>query len=1291
MSLTSYIKENKSYDYIRTTHAGEILLEHGKEIDSILYKFNKYAFGSINNNVDINIYESNENIEFTLEEQSASNELLIYIAEECIESLQNELIVCKHILRDDVESINENLLDTFKSVKNYIGEITGKAKTKALEYANAIKEKMKDLGEFITMLIKNTIKTVADMVEKLMTILEKMNCTISALFEKIGFDKKEAELSWDELTKENIEKIKNDPKIIDKFKVYGEFEKVSEELKNDKELIVEVKFFKKKQKNEEEPEKEGTAINQNKNAKGWKGALWKACKQLFWWATVCVAIPGVVAAFFPGTFLALLVSLACKLAWSGYKIFKLWGQFKKVKSEWKTYDKKTKWISAVSLVLTVIAIAINIGTIASTAGKVLDAFAKTGGNLMAQANLGIQPDVLTRGFAAIVKTIKDGGSIGENFKDITSAFAQELHINVAKTVNTVVKKGQSAQEFLKDNDYISKVFKNSNHPWDELKDKGLQVGAKKIASTVQKFSDSDSLDMLFDGAEKGIGKKLAGFAQKYMDATGSPNPIQGIGTAVNKTLNLMNSNAGALCPAKMSAGFVKWLIQNHPDEMGVNGLCTIIGSTAEVATTITQTLDIVTAATDMLLTIPAVQFVPEYNGGFRIRLGEKGSKNYVYEVGKDDVRQVNKSDHKNDYEDIKKIIVDKNVEDRKNILEASKKEDNNEDIKNKLEEFKKNFENNIDSGECILIYGKRVKEDVNESYISLHDYLIMEGTTVAQIQKNLFDQEYDKSPEKSSNSSTSIYHYLYEPFKYWNKQLAAKKSGKKAGEEIDASGTKANTSHGEELVSLGKKILNKVFNGEYISSDEYKLIVSLYLGQKGQKFGPIIGDATKDNPESIKDGRLNDLFVRIIELTKKLKENKGSKLDGKNGQANSEIKLLYDSIIRILSHVKDWEIDVKNKKVTSLKIQVSDENAKKAAEQLKKRAKEKLPDDNISTKDVTDSVENNKDIPDELKDEIINVVKTSRNETESEEDTSTDKHIEGEDNDNKPDDNKPDDTSSNDESDDKDKKPIMLLIYGYGKDLANADKNGPRKEPYSMKGLFNTCEFMTITKGTSINNLKKLFGGIFNKQISEVYNVIVDKPCNDDKNLYDKKDNDTERPDLANLTNQEATKLINKKEEGEKLVEQNGKVSAAETPKEKEQLKKLHDTNNEAVENDKDLQSKLNEINPDLVDKDGNLNKEEWDRTNDILSEYQLSKHKEKSHKGFFGRMWDSIKKFFSGGDDSSNKHHKYTEKELDRLAELIAEKVKKKMKTEKTNESYEDIIFNQRKSLAQYIKENIK
>ena len=67
----------------------------------------------------------------------------------------------------------------------------------------------------------------------------------------------------------------------------------------------------------------------------------------------------------------------------------------------------------------------------------------------------------------------------------------------------------------------------------------------------------------------------------------------------------------------------------------------------------------------------------------------------------------------------------------KQLLESSKKDEDvdEKEITEKLKEFKENFEKNIDDGKCILIYGKRVDEETNESYMSLRDYLIIEGVT----------------------------------------------------------------------------------------------------------------------------------------------------------------------------------------------------------------------------------------------------------------------------------------------------------------------------------------------------------------------------------------------------------------------------------------------------------------------------------------------------------------------------------------------------------------------------------
>ena len=65
----------------------------------------------------------------------------------------------------------------------------------------------------------------------------------------------------------------------------------------------------------------------------------------------------------------------------------------------------------------------------------------------------------------------------------------------------------------------------------------------------------------------------------------------------------------------------------------------------------------------------------------------------------------------------------------KQLLESSKKDKDvdEKEITEKLKEFKENFEKKIDDGKCILIYGKKVDEETNESYISynsLHNYIL---------------------------------------------------------------------------------------------------------------------------------------------------------------------------------------------------------------------------------------------------------------------------------------------------------------------------------------------------------------------------------------------------------------------------------------------------------------------------------------------------------------------------------------------------------------------------------------
>ncbi len=1288
MKFSEYIKYNTTSitNNTRYTKIDErkLMLEHASDLDSVIYKYSLYA-NNISNHI---VNESRYDETFTLSEQAAANGLLRFVCEEYIESLNNELTLYEHIYND---TINEGLGDYFKKAKEVIVKAAKKGKDWVKDQIEAIQIQIQEIKEFLVQLANDVIKSVKDMTAKMMSLLEKFDCTIKGLFEKIKiFDIEELEKTWTDESKKVADQIKSNPKEIEKFNVYDDSE-------NKKDIIT------------EDEEKEGEAVNQTgKDKGGWKQSLWQAFKQLAIWAVVCVAIPGVVIAAFPGTFIALLVPLVCKLAWNGYKIVKLWKQFQKVKDEWSSYGKLQKWITVISMAASIVALICNFKSLAESTGPVLKGLYKSGFDLLSKANLGIQPDALQRGFAAVINMLKDGKFSMDDFQKsydaISDSFNQHITEKITKTVTAVVKKGQDGSEFIKNN-FEKNQFKTPQEFWNKVKPSFMNP---------KEVTDDGMYDVVADGYLKGgaggnaWSDKAIAIAKKLGEEK-SLTPVRGF----NDGLHEIFSGQGSVTGFRMSGKLLKEL-----SDAGCLGHDNIFGIVGSVANTVSQTTvfqDVVQAATSMLMTIPSVELAPENNGGFRVRLGEKGSKNYVYEVGKDDVRTVEKKDHTKEYDDIKKIIVDNNVEYMKQLLESSKKDEDvdEKEITEKLKEFKENFEKNIDDGKCILIYGKKVDEETNESYISLHDYLIMEGTTVSQIQKNLFDPDYDKSPEKSSNSSTSIYHYLYEPFKYWNKQVAAKKAGKKRGDKIDAQGTKINTSSGEEIISSGKEILNKVFNGEYISKEEYALISALYTTAKGAKFNPIIGDSTKNNPESTKDGRLNDLFVRIAELTKKLnkksEESSGSKWDGKGSkkaQADDEIRLLYASIIHILQHVKDWEKDVKNKKIIPLNIQVSNEQYKKADKQLKQRAAEKLPKQ--STEEIKKTIKDDDSLPDDTKQEIIASIDDADKKEETTADGSDKKEETKSDDADKKEETTSDDADKKEEttSDDADKKeettseeeddgkvkPIMILVYGYGKDLAKADKSGPRKDPYSMKGLFKTCEFMTIAGGTSKENLAKLFGEILHQQVSELYNVVSYKPCNDKNELDDNLENDKERPELANLTNDEAASLLKDKKKGAELIKNGAnKVSAAETPDEKKKLEQLHKTNSDAVKDDKELQGQLKEINPDLVDDNGNLNEKEWNRTNDILSEYQLSKHKEKSHKGFFGKIWGAIKNFFFGdsSSDGNAKYHKYTEKELEKIASLVYEKIKKDKNIKESYNDNDAVMLIRPKSLSQYILEN--
>lgn len=1222
MKFSEYIKYNTTSisNNTRYTKIDErkLMLEHASDLDSVIYKYSLYA-NNISNHI---VNESRYDETFTLSEQAAANGLLRFVCEEYLDSLNNELTLYEHIYND---TINEGLGDYFKKTKDVIVTAAKKGKSWVSNQIESLKIKIKEIKEFLVQLANDAIKSVKEMTEKLMSLLEKFDCTIKGLFEKIKiFDIDKLEKSWTDESQKVADQIKTNPKAIEKFKIY---ESWSNDLKNN-DLIT------------EDEEKEGEAVNQTgKDKGGWKHALWQAFKQLAIWAVVCVAIPGVVIAAFPGTFIALLVPLVCKLAWNGYKIVKLWKQFKKVKDEWSTYGKLQKWITVISMAFSIVAIIFNFKSLFDNLGPVFEGLQKSGFDVLSKANLGIQPDALQRGFAAVINMLKEGKFSMDDFKAsydaISDSFNQHINEKITKTVTAVVKKGQSGSEFIKNN-FEDKQFKSPQEFWNKVKPSFMNP---------KEVTDDGMYDVVADGyLQGGAGgnswsdKAIA--IAKQLGEEKSLTPVRGF----NDVLHSIFSGQGSVTGFKMSGRLLKEL-----SDAGCLGHDNIFGIVGSVANTVSQTTvfqDIVQAATSMLMTIPSVELAPENNGGFRVRLGEKGSKNYVYEVGKDDVRTVEKKDHTKEYEDIKKTIVDNNVEYMKQLLEGSKKDEDvdEKEITEKLKEFKENFEKNIDDGKCILIYGKKVDEETNESYISynsLHNYIL------------------EKLKEEKSK-------YTFDDFKQNFKDLRnyLNKIGLDNEKNIEIVNKKGKNKIIKNYAGNTQMLLKALFSLKETSQTN-KLKFNYDNDYKPSPYETIKKRIYDKDPNNDKFGPLDIeilaskfadwsgdknyyewycyTFVNVILLKRLFMENRD--LD--------TIISVYKNLINNIMHIKEIENDVKDKEwkpneewapIKFNEDKVKDEDVKKAKDAEKNADVAKTPEK--AEQELQDA-----DVP------IPNEKETT-----------------------------------SEEEDDGKVKPIMLLVYGYGKDLAKADKSGPRKDPYSMKGLFKTCEFMTIEGGTSKENLAKLFGEILHQQVSELYNVVSYKPCNDKNELDDNLENDKERPELANLTNDEAASLLKDKKKGAELIKVGAnKVSAAETPDEKKKLEQLHKTNSDAVKDDKELQGQLKEINPDLVDDNGNLNEKEWNRTNDILSEYQLSKHKEKSHKGFFGKIWGAIKNFFfgDGSSDGNAKYHKYTEKELEKIASLIYEKIKKDKNIKESYNDNDAVMLIRPKSLSQYILEN--
>lgn len=725
-SLTDYIHESYNNDYYnivlekldnneRIIDEENLLLEHGKDIDNILYKFNSYVKQNLYNNIN----ESNVSYKLTVSEQQAVRDLFIYVCEDYKRALEDECNIYEKLLSGDESLLNED----FKLADN-IKTIWQAGKDKVNQAVENAKVSIKELNELIKQFASKTIKTVKDIAEKIIELIEKIKSSLFEIAKKIGFNDERIKKIQDELT----EDLQNNTDKITKANVY---ESYSDDIKSVNEGIVD-------------------AVNNSKAVKWYKDKkqkpLWNAFFQFANWGIVCVILPGFIVAMFPGTQVALLLIMVIKIAWQLKKFKKLKKQISDAYHNWGTYTKTEKFYTALTLAIGIGCTIYNFVTLgadfSSLAAKITEDFWNEGiSGLLKSNDLGMKPDNLTLAVASVFKMVKEGKfslDISDAKKELIDAFTkQDIKVSTEKIKRVF---SNDIKDLL-----IKKFEKYTGNSSTELVNI-IKKTAKEAGFDISNVSEKANYTVYLDGQLKGSdwGKKVLALMKEM-------GVKEQIDNTFNKPLEAINSNAGSgsfvVLPGKLIKAALKQGI-----EFGANNHHAIVGETYAAISTIT-TKTVTSVAQALSMTAPVITLTPKH-AGFIVRLGGEGTENYTYKVVKkngiitgeygkvlDEINKLNiSSEYKNiikdKYDKIKDFLIKSDKEGVKEMNKAasSADEDTKKEVKSSLEHFNNDFTDKIDNQIIVIMNGRRIDEknikaetSSNESKISsLNDYIINE-------------------------------------------------------------------------------------------------------------------------------------------------------------------------------------------------------------------------------------------------------------------------------------------------------------------------------------------------------------------------------------------------------------------------------------------------------------------------------------------------------------------------------------------------------------------------------------
>lgn len=754
-SIQSYI-ENKPI-----TMYESLIIEHGKHIDSVLYKMSVHNNRLANPNF---IHESWTDVAFTLEEQYAARDILITVCEQYQTALFREFCASYEIPIDE----------GFQSVKdliNKVGNAVKKASDKVKTAYQELKGKLKVVGEFIKDVTNKAINSAKQLVERINDMMDAIGTNFAKLVQKLGGSDDDFE-TFNDMLKEAVKAEKTA-----KENIYESFAEKLSSNNVDEEFINEfLGFGKKKKKEEDTPKATGNEYDDAENAKegssNGRGTmnLWKVVGkillQMLAYYGATVILPAIVTLAF-GPIAGAVVEVLAKAIWSSATIYKqVKDMIKTCKSE--EYKKSKWWKKGLRWLLFIISMYF--------ACKALHGAASDGANIINKWMSGKISEVLPSDVVTSMTEI-----FNDFFKKITGENASgydklvEAQNLTYERVIEVAGEGQEASDAAKEKfgDHANKgefdpsetnnFDKTREIAGDELADKMKEVadaGEKSSKAVLDNVSqihvDTPGVTAFaVDGATLGKIGRAEYIEQIAKQLNVSPSDIDISQVTDTALRSATNGQAGTFFQViikgdatKEFADAANAAVDTVAKNAGMGGgffhmLSNVADNISPVKQILSEPADLFKntfAAFAGLFPIAAVAI--KDNGGFRLRLGSGRTGNWIYDIEEDGLEKLPYTKFAEKYKErnpkvfsnMEKIIRDNvkllqevksELESKKNLSKDDKKKLNR--ITNHLEKMKEGTEDYdvliflTHDKRAESIEPKKKDENTNESLIEIDE------------------------------------------------------------------------------------------------------------------------------------------------------------------------------------------------------------------------------------------------------------------------------------------------------------------------------------------------------------------------------------------------------------------------------------------------------------------------------------------------------------------------------------------------------------------------------------------